>query len=203
MLKIELRDWNKISFGNVHNVVLLKQGLLDIQQNLETASLSDIDGFLCQEKIVKEELDHALHCQYLFWKEMAKMLWFKDGDRNTIFFHVVVKRRNNSSRIHCLRIDNEATEDPKLIEDHILEFYKKNYVESISNVPDTTNMEDFISSYIFELVSSEENMMLIKCPNFLEIKTVVFNLNGNSAPGHGGFGFLSFLLGHYWDKCLQ
>ena len=44
-LKIELRDWNKNSFGNVHNAVLLKQGLLlGIQQTLEVASMSDIDG---------------------------------------------------------------------------------------------------------------------------------------------------------------
>jgi len=61
-LKIELRDWNKNSFGNVHNAIILKQGLfLGIQQNLETTSISDIDGLLCQEKIAKEELDHALH----------------------------------------------------------------------------------------------------------------------------------------------
>jgi len=150
--------------------------------------LSDIDGLLYQEKIAKEELDHAFHCQYLFWKERAKMLWFKDGDRNTTFFHALVKRRNNSSGIHRLRIDNEVIENSKLIEDHILDFYKNLYVESISNVLDTSNMEDFIGTYIFELVSSEENMMLIKCPNFLEIKNVIFNLNGNSAPGPDGFG---------------
>jgi len=72
-LKIELQDLNKNSFGNVHNAIPLKQDLLlDIQQNLETASLSDIDGLLCQEKIVKEEFDHVLHCQY--------MLRFKDGE---------------------------------------------------------------------------------------------------------------------------
>ena len=51
------------------------------------------------------------------------MLWFKDEDRNTIFFHVVVKTRNNSSGIHRLQIDNEVIEDPKLIKDHILDFY--------------------------------------------------------------------------------
>jgi len=55
-LKTELQDRNKNSFGNVHNAVLLKQGLLlGIQQKLETASLSDIDGLLCQDKIAKEE----------------------------------------------------------------------------------------------------------------------------------------------------
>ena len=118
-LKIELQDWNKNFFGNVHNAVLLKQGiLLGIQKNLKIATLSNINGLLYQEKISKEELDHALHCQYLFWKEKAKMLWFKDRDQNTTFFHVVVKRRNNYSRIHHLRIDNEV------IEDHMWTFIK-------------------------------------------------------------------------------
>jgi len=66
-LKIELRDWNENYFGNVHNTALLKQGLLlGIQQNLETATMSDIDGLICQEKIAKEVFDHAFHCQYLF-----------------------------------------------------------------------------------------------------------------------------------------
>jgi len=196
-LKIELRDWNKILFGNVHNVVLLKQGLLlGIQQALESASLSDIDGLLCQEKINKEKLDHAFHCQYLFWKERAKMFWFKDGDRYTSFFYVVVKRRNNSSGIHRLRIDNEVIEDPKFIEDHILDFYKNLYVEFISHVQDTSNMEDFIGTYIPEL-SSEENMMLIKCLDCLEIKNVLFNVNGNTAPGSNGFG------GVFYHSCWE
>jgi len=158
--------------------------------------LFDIDGLLCQEKIAKEEFDHALHCQYFFWKERAKMLWFKDGDRNRAFFHVVVKRRSNSSGIHCLRIDNGVTGDSKIIEDHILDFYKNLYVESISNVQDTSNVEDFIGSYIPELVSSEENMMLIKSSDFLEIKTVVFNLNGNSA--HGPYGFGGVFYHSFW-----
>ena len=70
------------------------------------------------------------------------------------FFHVVVKRRNNSSGIYRLRIDNEVTKDPKLIEDHILDFYKNLYAEYIYNASYTSNMEDFIGSYISELVSS-------------------------------------------------
>jgi len=127
--------------------------------------LSDIDGLLCQENISKEELDHALHCQYLFWKERAKMLWFKDVDQNTVFLNAVVKRRNNSSGIHRLWIDNDVIEDLKLIDDHIFYFYKKLYTESISNVLDTSNMKYFIGTYIPKLVSSEENMMLIKCPD--------------------------------------
>jgi len=78
-------------------------------------------------------------------------------------------------------------EDPKLIEENILDFYKTLYVEFISHVQDTWNMEDFIGTYIPELVSFKENMKLIKCSHFLEIKNVVFNLNGNNALGRDGF----------------
>jgi len=45
----------------------------------------------------------------------------------------VVNRRNNSNGIHRLWIDNEVFEDPQLIQDHILDFYKKNYNEYVSN----------------------------------------------------------------------
>jgi len=63
----------------------------------------------------------------------------------------VVKRINNYSR---LWIDNEVIWDPQLIEDHILDFYKNLYVESVSNDQDTSYMEDFIGTYIPEFVSS-------------------------------------------------
>ena len=48
------------------------------------------------------------------------------------FSHAVVKRRNNSSGIHRLRIQNVVIENPKLIEEHILDIYKTLYTESIS-----------------------------------------------------------------------
>ena len=78
--------------------------------------------------------------------------------------------------------------DPKIIEEHILDFYKTLYAESISHDQDTSNMKDFIGTYVPNLVSSKENMMMMKCPDFLEIKNVIFNLNGNSALVPDGFG---------------
>jgi len=47
------------------------------------------------------------------------------------------------------------------------------------------------------MVSSKENIMLIKYPNYLEIKNVVFNLNGNNALGPNGFG------GVFYHSCWE
>jgi len=58
----------------------------------------------------------------LVLEEEVKMLWFKDRDKNLPLFHVVVKKRTNSSGIHRLRTVNGGIEDPKLIDDHILDF---------------------------------------------------------------------------------
>jgi len=92
-LKTELRNWNKNSFSNVHNAVILKQGLLlGIQQNLENSSMSDIDGLLCEEKIAKEELDHALYFNSCFGKKELRCFGLKMGIKILLFFHAVVKR---------------------------------------------------------------------------------------------------------------
>ena len=104
----------------------------------------------------------------------------------------MVKRRNNSSEIHKLRIENEVIEYPKLIENHILDFYKNIYAGSSSNDQATCSIEEFIGTYISEMVFSEENTTLIKCPNYLKIKNAFFNLNGNSAPGPNDFGGVFF-----------
>ncbi|XP_068498364.1 uncharacterized protein [Phaseolus vulgaris] len=154
-------------------------------------------GLFVKKRLLKRSLIMLFTVNIFFWKERAKMLWFKDGDRNTSFFHAVMKMRNNSRGIHRLRIDNAIIEDPKLIEEHILDFYKTLYAESIFHVQDTSNLEDFIGTYIPEMISSEENMMLIKSPDFLEIKNVVFNLNGNSAASPDGFG------GVFYHSCWE
>jgi len=41
-------------------------------------------------KTTKEEFDHALCCQYLFWKEKTMMLWFKDGEKNMVKKEIII-----------------------------------------------------------------------------------------------------------------
>ena len=138
----------------------------------------------------------TLDCQALFWKEKAKMLWFKDGDRKSSFFHAMVKKCVNSNGIQRLVDEDLVFEDPKDIEEHIIIFYKTLYDSSDTNNVSTNFREDMIANHILRVVFEDENSMLVKCPSNDEIKKVVFALNSDSAPDPDGFGGHFF---HGWD----
>jgi len=74
-LKVSLKDWNKNVFRNVHEVVVDKQKiLLALQHQIQVADLVEMDMLLVQQQQAMQNLDMALYCQALFWKEKAKML---------------------------------------------------------------------------------------------------------------------------------
>jgi len=93
-LKVVLKAWNNNNFGNVHSAVTGNQKkLTDIHNLIASSSNFVISSLLAQDKIVMDDLNMALDCQAIFWKEKAKMNWFMVGDRNTTFFHSVVKKK--------------------------------------------------------------------------------------------------------------
>lgn len=82
--------------------------------------------------------------------------------------------------------------DSALIEAHVL-----HYLQAIFNVDNNCIANYLVADTIPSLVSCEDNNMLLRLPQWEEIKNVVFALNGDGAPGPDGF------RGHfyqtYWD----
>lgn len=54
------------------------------------------------------ELNLQLKREEDFWRKKSGLEWFKDGERNTKFFHAVVKGRR--SRLKITRIQNDEGE---------------------------------------------------------------------------------------------
>ncbi|KAL8160998.1 hypothetical protein V2J09_012487 [Rumex salicifolius] len=96
LLKPRLIQWNKESFGNIHQqkaaiIASMEQTQLLVNANPSDSLIDDLHRLQC-------ELDDVLDQEDLHWKQKSRELWLKGGDRNTAFFHAstIVRRRYNS-----------------------------------------------------------------------------------------------------------
>jgi hypothetical protein len=154
----------------------------------------DVDNvdLLHQEKIAHADLLKNLEYEEAFWKEKSRLQWFKEGDRNTAFFHRTCKIRQATNAISMLKKDNLILTDPQDIASHIVDYYKNLFSTNSQVLPN-----NLIGNVIPSLVSDNENNILTAIPDSEEIKQAVFTLSGDSAPGPDGFGGCFYQT--YWD----
>ncbi|KAH0699064.1 hypothetical protein KY284_013279 [Solanum tuberosum] len=120
------------------------------------------------------------------------MRWFKDGDRNTKFYHTYVKGRRKKLHIGEIQSNHGdvfktndqiggATVD--FFEDQFREADVMNNLEMIDNIP--------------RVISVEQNDEMEELPSLEEIKTVVYKLNGDNTSGLDGFS------GAFFQVCRE
>ncbi|XP_019442303.1 PREDICTED: uncharacterized protein LOC109347025 [Lupinus angustifolius] len=181
-LKIILKTWNKEVFGNIHSRV--KEALFQVerlQQRITNEGHSD--NLMIQEDQAQKVLLLALAAEEEFWKEKSRVNWQVSGDRNTSYFHNIAKIRYATKSMSMLRQGENTLLDRQKIENHVLDYFTMLYASD-----NVTQPSSLIDSVIPKLVSEEDNSMLSKIPLEEEIKGVVFDMNGEGAPGPDGFG---------------
>lgn len=70
------------------------------------------------------DLDKALK-QEIFLREKGRTKWLVDGDRNTEFFHSLLKRRKARKPLSSVQIGDKITTDPNQISDHVKSYYEQ------------------------------------------------------------------------------
>ncbi|XP_075636573.1 uncharacterized protein LOC142608777 [Castanea sativa] len=101
MCQVNLRNWNRTSFGHVRN--LLSKKLKDLKWAEESDECSTNPSRIHQLQNDIEALKSKEECM---WKQRSRNSWLKEGDRNTKFFHCRANRKNK--RNHILGLSNEA-----------------------------------------------------------------------------------------------
>lgn len=190
-MKSELKVWNKLVFGDINLRVdkahVVVNGIRD-----DLPSLGPSDYLLLQEKLAQAELEEALNMQEQFWHDKSKLNWHLHGNRNTSFFHKVAKTRYASQSLFVLKSGDFILDDQSAIENHVLDFYSNLYATDKNCL-----RNNLIQQIIPSFVSEDNNQLLTAIPSADEIKSVVFALNEDGAPGPDGFGFFCYTL--YWD----
>lgn len=116
-----------------------------------------------------------------YWRQKAGYEWFKDGERNTKFFHTIVKGRRSRLRISKIQNeDGQRLEEVPDIAEATVNFFQKQFTKQ--NDADDFSMPEKIP----ELVNDEQNVEIMRIPNEDEVKNVVMGLNRDSAGGPDG-----------------
>lgn len=121
-----------------------------------------------------------------FWRDKARELFVKCGDKNTNYFQAKANLRYKLNKINCLKKDDgEWIYKRDEIGMHICDFYKKLFSNPYE---DNTPSLPLFS----KCINAQQNEDLIKNFNFEELKTVVFSMHPHKSPGPDGFSPIFF-----------
>ncbi|XP_057785445.1 uncharacterized protein LOC131002988 [Salvia miltiorrhiza] len=191
-LKGKLRDWNRNGFGNIDDqLATLQQELAVIQDNIAANGYNE-DNF--NEEVSKQAaITTILNRKNTHLQQMSRISWLKDGDRNTKFFHRMLRFRNSCSPIGHLNIGGVISYDQKAIEQHIIEHFTTLFSQDTRQNVEIVELEAIIDMQ----VTIEQNKDLTAIPSELEIAATVMGMEANSAPGPDGFSGIFYR--HCWN----
>ncbi|GJX71997.1 RNA-directed DNA polymerase, eukaryota, reverse transcriptase zinc-binding domain protein [Tanacetum coccineum] len=134
-----------------------------------------------EEANILKEYNIAMKEEEQFLFQKAKITWMSDGDKNSKFFHAVIKGRIHRNRIDVVCDEKNVTfEGLEVAEQFVKHFQsflgKSSNVEPI--IPNTLNVKK---------VSVEDATFMIRQVTDKEIKEALFDICDNKAPGPDGF----------------
>ncbi|XP_057774811.1 uncharacterized protein LOC130993790 [Salvia miltiorrhiza] len=192
MLKLKnlracFRVWNREVFGNVDSSVRrLQNQLMDVQKRI--SEIGYTESLFDDEIKLQAELNGTLTQKNSLLQQKSRITWLHDGDRNTKFFHRVVKFKKRNGPITRLNIDGTDVYEPRTIEQHIVNHFATLFTDDGSPLADSVEIEAFST----HAVTDEQNNLLVRIPGEGEIMATVFGMDANSAPGPGGFSGMFF-----------
>ncbi|XP_057790901.1 uncharacterized protein LOC131008013 [Salvia miltiorrhiza] len=191
-LRGELRTWNKDVFGHVDIQISDHQWQLSKVQNSISVQGYSEESF-DEEVGAQAALNTILARKHNLLQQKSRAHWLTDGDRNTEFFHRLLKFRKNNLRLEHLRIGDTVSYDQNVIQQHIVDFFSNLFKDDTHNHVDVTLLEANIDSYVLD----DHNAALIRISNDEEIHAAVFGMDANSSPGPDGF--LGALFQNCWN----
>ncbi|XP_057812491.1 uncharacterized protein LOC131026578 [Salvia miltiorrhiza] len=166
---------------------LCPMDLSSLQENIDEQGYTD--DFFDQEVNLQAHIGSFLLRKSEHLRQQSRVSWLSDGDRNTRFFHSMVKWRRSNQNIKQLSIDGVISEDPVVMADHVIHFYEDLFSEPASAPVDRS----WISGYIPASVTSAQAATLTAIPSAEDIRLSVFAMDRHSAPGPDGFFTHSYL----------
>ena len=123
----------------------LKEKVEDLYSNDDATS---------EEKSDAKELSIALKAEEMFWRQKSKVLWLREGDRNSKYFHALVKQRRARNKITQLLDDNgNVVEDEERLVAIATSYFRQTFESS--NPEDIADALENVSTMIIGAINED------------------------------------------------
>ncbi|KAF7815045.1 ribonuclease H [Senna tora] len=199
-VKSSLKCWNRNSFGHVQfQIKQLNEELESIQHALPTSDYPP-HSLLVQENIVRRKLEDLLTKEEIMWAQKARQLWLVQGDRNTKYFHAVVKKRRVHNQFTRIKKSiGEWSSDYAEMEGLALDYFKNVY--TYENKPSRSEIESLLDSLEIPVLNEHEIHQLQAPITNDEIEKALFLMKPDKAPGPDGLPPMFFQ--NFWPVIQQ
>lgn len=130
--------------------------------------------------------DYARLCsvEEAFFRQKSRIRWLAQGDSNTAYFHKTVKARNAANRVDkILTSDGTVLTEPNDIRKEAVDYFKNLYREQNATLSTVAEIDHILQ---FRLSHDHiESMSRPVTPE--EIRSTMFGLKGDKAPGPDGY----------------
>ena len=69
------------------------------------------DAEFCEKAVVRFEVENLLSLEESSWRQKSRMLWIKEGDNNTKFFHKMANSCRRFNHLSFLEMDGVIYEE--------------------------------------------------------------------------------------------
>lgn len=128
-----------------------------------------------------------LNDSILYQKSRDK--WIREGDSNTKYFHNSINWRRRINSLRGLLDDGVWVEDPRLVKAKVKEFFEKKFKK-------TPSRGVFLDGASFLSISLEANKNLTRKFDLEEIRSSIWECEGDRSPGPDGYNF--HFIKYFW-----
>ncbi|XP_049366615.1 uncharacterized protein LOC125831476 [Solanum verrucosum] len=179
-VKVALEEWSKKEYENIFQQIATLEDV--IQAKEAQLEVRPDENSRAELKKTEAKLIRFLNLEEEYWKQKSGLSWFKEGDRNTKFFHSYVKGRRRRMNLEEIYTDQgDIINSTQRIGEKAVKVFKKQFTEE-RGYRDYNMLENIPS-----LITREKNDKISKPPTEDEVKVVVDALNGDNTSGPDGF----------------
>ncbi|KAL0290874.1 UNVERIFIED_CONTAM: hypothetical protein Sradi_7040400 [Sesamum radiatum] len=174
-----LKKWNRETFGNVFSTVQqAKQAATDAEKNFDK---DPSEANLIALNKSNAVMVHALTMEAEYWRQKSNCKWLEAGERNSKYFHSLVKKKRMKSTIHRIMEGSQEITHPDRIRDSAASYFE-NLLSGQRAQPSTTDFP-----FQFSKISEAIGNNLCSIPSEEDIKETVFSIDKDSVAGPDGF----------------